>query len=125
MAKKFGKILAVGAFLGAAILGGIAYYKKSKDDSNSLDDDVDDFQDEFEDEEEDDFQDDFSSVDRGYVTIPTDHSEHEPGMNHKDPHSTPQQTSSDDTASHDIENEEEDLLDDPEPNQEDEISEKD
>ena len=30
MAKKFGKILAVGAFIGAAVLGGIAYYRKSK-----------------------------------------------------------------------------------------------
>ena len=86
MSKKFGKFLAGAVLLGTAVLGGIVFYKKWKNDSNSLDDDFDDFQDEFEEDEfeedeeanennDEELDHDFSSVNRGYVTIPKDHPE--------------------------------------------------
>ncbi len=122
MAKKFGKILAIGAFLGAAVLGGIAYYKKSKDDSNSLDDDFDDFQDEFEDDEEEDFEDDFSSVDRGYVTIPKEHTDHMAEEIHNEEEAKSDNLSDAENGKTDEkvekEDEDEDMLDDPDPDPE-------
>lgn len=132
MAKKFSKFLAGTALLGAAVLGGIAYYKKSRNDSSSLDDDFDDFQDEFEDddEENDTLKDDFSSVDRGYVTLPKDHAEKSEMPNEsEDPEaetSASAEKNSEDseeafvdddyTLNHSVEDEdEEEMLDDPDP----------
>ena len=124
MAKKFGKILAVGAFIGAAVLGGIAYYIKSKDDSNSLDDDFDDFQDEFEDDEKEDLRDDFSSVDRGYVTIPKEHTDHMAEEIHSGTEADAQaaQTETDDPSSEQSGQEEkEDALEKEEESDEDDV----
>jgi len=65
---KFGKFLAATAVTAAAVVGGVALYKKIQENKADVDDDFDDFDD-------DDFDDDFDDLDsdnRSYTSIVTD-----------------------------------------------------
>lgn len=73
MAKKLGKALVFTALASAAVAGGIALYNKYKSSSDDFDDDFFDFDDE--DDDFDNIQND--SVEREYVSIPTDEAEEE------------------------------------------------